>query len=536
MDSQTQKVFETVDRLAGEKAGILNLWREIGEFIYPGQQDFYRYFANQNSGEKRRRPIFDPTGEQSLDIFASSMSGLLANPAAKWLAFETDDQELLDNKEVGEFLDEAQAKVLSVFNNPRTKFYDNLFSVLKMTGAFGTGMLMMDEDEESVVRFRAESPKTYDYTEDFSGNVNEIYFEREFTVAALREKAEEGWEIPQDYLDKPVTEKVIILRHIFPNPNYKLGGLGEKFAKFHSHYYLKEMKRLIHKGFFNSSPAAIARWDRLDTGKWPDSPGRVALGNVKLMQQADRAMTVAMEKELRPALFVSSEAKFGKLDTSAGAVNVGRGSPNDTIRELKTTGSGISNAFAWMEVKRQQIRTAFYVDVFQTAQDLNMTATEAQIRNQERLRGIAPKATKIQSDLLGPAAEKVLAVLIKMKRLTPPDILIRSGAEVKVTYVSPIAQAQRLADAQSMLQFLGDLGQMAQVSPEVLDVVDFDKAALEMADIRGIPEKVQRSPEDIEAIRESRAQQAQAQQQLQLLQQAGEAGQAVQGAINGGAG
>lgn len=210
---------------------------------------------------------------------------------------------------------------------------------------------------------------------------------------------------------------------------------------------------------------------------------------------------------------------------------MGRGSPNYTIRELKTTGSGIANAFAWMEVKRQQIRTAFYVDVFQTAQDINMTATEAQIRNQERLRGIAPKATKIQSDLLGPAAEKVLAALIKMKRLTPPDILIRSGADIKVTYVSPIAQAQRLADAQSMLQFLGDLGQMAQVSPDVLDVVDFDAAAYEMADIRGIPEKIQRSPEDIQAIREQRAQQAQAQQQLQLLQQAGEAGQAVQGAI-----
>jgi hypothetical protein len=534
VDSHTQKVFETVDRLKGEKDGILNLWREIGEFIFPGQQDFYRYFANQNAGEKRRRPIYDPTGEQSLDIFASSMSGLLANPAAKWVGLETEDQNLMDNKEVGEFLDEAQLKVLSVFNNPRTKFYDNLFSCLKMLGSFGTGMLMMDEDEESVARFRAESPKNYDYTEDFAGGVDEIFFEREFTIGALRGKVEkEEWKIPEEYLKKPDTEKTIILRHIFPNPNYKPGGLGEKYAKYLSHYYLKEKKQLVKTGFFNQKPAAIARWDRLDTGKWPDSPARVALASVKLMQQADRAMTVAMEKELRPALFVSSESKFGKLDTSAGAVNVGRGNPNDSIRELRTTGNGVSNAFVWMEAKRQQIRTAFYVDVFQTAQDINMTATEAQIRNQERLRGIAPKATKIQSDLLGPAVEKVLAILIKTRKLNPPKALIESGSNVKITYISPIAQAQRLADAQSMLQYLNDLSQMAQVEPEVLDVVDFDAAAYEMADIRGIPEKVQRSPEEIEQIREQRAQAAQAQQQLQLLQQAGEAGQAVQGAVSG---
>lgn len=533
MGDPEQKVFELLERLQAEKTTILSLWREIGEFIFPTHQDFYRYFANQSSGSKRRRPIFDPTGEQSLDIFASSMVGLLANPATKWVAFQTSDVELLNNREIQLFLDEAQAKVLSVFNNPRTKFYDNLFIVLKLIGAFGSGMLMMDEDDEVIVKFRAESPRNFDYTEDFSGNINEIFFEKEFTIAALKTKAEkDNWQIPPEVLQRRDTEKIEVIRHIKPNDNFKPDGLGEKFAKFHSMYYLKEMKRMIHKGFFNMPPASIGRWDRLDGEKWPDSPGRAALGNVKLMQAADRAMTVAMEKELKPTLFVSSEAKFGKLDTSAGTVNVGRGNPNDSVRELRTNGQGVLGAFQWMETKRQQIRQSFFVDVFQTAQDINMTATEASIRNQERLRGIAPKATKIQSDILGVAAEKVLLSLIKAGKIEVPELLkAKPEADFKVVYLSPLAQAQRLEDANNINRYIGDIGNIAQAFPEVLDRIDPDSLATELADIRGVPEKILRPAKSrgnivgFEDLREQRQQEMKQQETLQTAQQVAEVAQ-----------
>lgn len=529
MAKDTETVFELLAKLNADKSTILTLWQEIAEFSYPGQRDFYRYFSGSAQGNKRRRPIFDSTGEMSLDIFASSMVGLLANPATKWVAFQTDDVELLNNREVQLFLDEAQTKVLSVFNNPRTKFYDNLFTLLKFVGAFGAGALLIDDDPDTVNKFRAESPRNFDYTEDFSGNVDEVFLEREFTVGALMTKAEsDDWEIPQDIQNRPHTDKVNIVRHIYPNPDYNPEGLGEKFARFHSKYYLKETKTLVKTGFFSMSPAAIARWDKLDSEKWPDSPGRVALSNVKLAQAANKALIVAMEKELQPTLFLSSEAKFGKLDTSAGAVNVGRGNPSDNVRELRTNGSGLLAAIPWIESIRQQIRTAYYVDVFQTAVDINMTATEAQIRNQERLRGIAPKATKIQSDVLGPAAEKVLQTLIKSGKLKVPDVLARAGGEIKVVYLSPLAQAQRLNDARNVLTFLQDIATVAQAYPEVLDSIDPDAVIEEMADIRGVPEKILRASDAVEQIRQQRQQQQQAQQQLQMIQQTTEVAKGAQ--------
>lgn len=486
--------IETYNKLLADKSVMLNVWQEIGEFCYPSTQNFLRY--NTNQGAKKRRSVFDPTAEFALDIFASSVVAYLANPASKWINFQPDNTKLLDDRDVQLFIDEAQRKALAVFNNPRARFYDNLYTFIKMVGAFGNAALLMDDDKDTVVKFKAESCKTFDFTEDFSGNVKDIYFEREYNVDALREKVADGWKIPAEILRKQPHEKVKVLRVVAVNNAYDNTKVGFKFAKYHSRYYIKDTKTKIYEGYFNINPIAIGRWDRIEGDKWADSPARVALATVKLINASDRGMTVAMEKELSPTLAVSSEAKYGKLDTSAGSILVGRGNPNDTIREIRTTGNNLRTVFDWMEFKRQQIRTAFYVDVFQTNQQISMTATEADIRNQERLRGIAPKISKLQSDVIGYAGEKVLHSLVKRGELKLPEVLKKDKGNIKVVYLSPISQAQRLQDGNSILQFINDMGIVAKAQaamgspPQVLDLIDFDEIGRELADIRGVPEKI----------------------------------------------
>jgi hypothetical protein len=155
-----------------------------------------------------------------------------------------------------------------------------------------------------------------------------------------------------------------------------------------------------------------------------------------------------------------------------------------------------------------------------------MTATEATIRNQEKIKLIAPNVARLQSDLLGPAAERVLGILIEQGKIEVPEKL--KGQEIKVVYLSPMAQAQKANDAANIMQFLQDLSMIAQVNPNVLDIVDFDKMADELADIRGIPERLLKSDEEVEGARQAKEQAMQAQQMLSMAQQAGEAGQALQ--------
>lgn len=514
---KVSKALTLFQKLEGEKATYLTLWQELGEFIYPSQQDFTRYLS---SGSKRRRVIFDNTGEQSLDIFASSMIGLLANPATNWIGFRHNEPSINDLREVQLFMDEAQKKVMSVLNNPRSRFYDNLYFCIKNVGAFGLSPLFIDSDEENIVKFRTDSPKAYNFTEDFAGNVDQHFYEKEFTVANIEGK---GWDLPSEYSYKDKEEKLNVLRHIYKNPDfneekaYAEGIPNRRFFKYKGAYYLKDAKKLLHEDYFETDPIAVGRWDKIAGEKWSDSPGRVALGDVKVVNAYERMNMVAMEKQISPPLIISSESKFGKLDTSAGSVNVVRGNAAGSYSLMETNGS-LALPFQWSELKKQQIRSAFYVDVFQTAETPNMTATEAYIRQQEKLRGLGSKINRLQSDLIDPIVSRVLTILIARGELEVPSVLQDVGVNLDFVYLSPISQAQRQNEANSILQYIQDVANVAQISPEALDVIDVDATVKYMSEVRGVPEKVMRSDEDLEALRQARQQQFEQQQTLNNLQ------------------
>jgi hypothetical protein len=519
-----KEVIEKFDKMEGDKSPNLNLWQEIGEFCYPSVANFTRYY---NKGERRGRLLFDGTAERSLEIFAASLIGLIANPTSKWIDFQPTDQKLSDDRSVKEFVDEARTKVLAVFNNPNTKFYDNLFTVLQMIGAYGTGCLFIDEDKDHIAKFRAESPKGLNFTEDFSGGVEEVYFNRKYRVDQLQG---DDWDLPEDFKRKKPDDMVQVLRVIYPNKDYDPTKMGRAFAKYHSCYYLKDEQKLIKESYFDTMPAPIGRWGRLDDEKWGDSPARVALSEVKLINVTQKGVTVAMEKRLKPTIIVSSEAKFGKFDTTPGQPLVARGNVNDAIKQLDMSGD-VGIVLEWQELIRQAIRSSFYVDVFQSAERIDMTATEANIRYASQLRIVAPRGARIQSDILGPAAERVLDMLIRQGKIVVPRAL--KNTELRVTYVSPLAQAQRSQEGQAMVQYIQELGMAAQFKPSVLDWIDEDGFAKELASIRGVPEKMLKVQKDVDKQRKAQQDMATAQQTLALTQQAGEAGQAVNAAENG---
>ena len=497
---------------------MLNLWQEINDFMFPNGEHLTRYYA---SGENNRRQIFDDTGERSLDIFAKNLSAIMANPANKFVGFQPENTELLDDREVQLFCDDAQRKVLSVFNNPRNRFYDNFYSTVKIIGALGTGALFIDSDDEDVAKFRAEGPKNIDFTEDFSGNVENVYFEKEYTVAQIKGR---GWKLPPRAEKLKEDDKLKVLRCIKKNKDYDNTSARPEYRKYKSEYYLLDYETLLDTKFFNTMPTPVGRWDRLNGEKWGDSPARVALSNVKLCNVTDKFMTVAMEKILTPTVIVSSESKFGKLNTSAGNTLIVRGSVSDAYRQEAFAGDPRA-PMEWLLYKQQAIRSAFYIDIFQTAETQTMTATEAAIRNQEKIKLIAPNVARLQSDILGPACERVLSILIDQGKIEVPAKL--KGQEIKVVYLSPMVQAQKANDAANIMQFVQDLSLIVPVNPDILDTVDFDAMVDELGDIRGIPERLFKSDDEVIKIREAKVQAVKAQQMLSMAQQAGEAGQAL---------
>ena len=100
----------------------------------------------------------------------------------------------------------------------------------------------------------------------------------------------------------------------------------------------------------------------------------------------------------------------------------------------------------------------------------------------------------------------------------PPDI---ENKELKIDFISMLAQAQRMVGTQAIERSMGFVGSAMEMNPEVVDVYDFDEAVRKYADMQGADPDLIRSKVDVDKIRGVRQQQqAQAMEAEQGMQQA----------------
>jgi hypothetical protein len=98
----------------------------------------------------------------------------------------------------------------------------------------------------------------------------------------------------------------------------------------------------------------------------------------------------------------------------------------------------------------------------------------------------------------------------------PPEI---QGLDLKVDYVSPMAQAQKMVGIAGQDRFRNMVAAAAQIDPSALDLLNVDEDVREYAKRVGVSAKLVNSQETVEERRKARAEE-QAQRQQMAQQQA----------------
>ena len=94
------------------------------------------------------------------------------------------------------------------------------------------------------------------------------------------------------------------------------------------------------------------------------------------------------------------------------------------------------------------------------------------------------------------------------------------GTDIEVEYTSALSQAQNLSRITDMQRFVSQLGQVAQVKPEVLDLLDEDRLTRRFAEYLNVPPDILREREDVDALRRERAERRQMMQAAESMAKA----------------
>ena len=511
-------------QLRSERASFWSHWQEITTYLLPYNG---RYFTqDRNKGHRRYNNIYDSTGTRALRVLGAGLMAGATSPARPWFRLQTPDDALNRYQPVRIWLDDVARIMQTVFQRSNT--YRVLHTMYEELGAFGTAASVVLPDYNRVIHHYPVTVGEFCIGTDYQGKVTTFYREFEKTVAELvREFGYENCSKSiQTQWDRGNLDNWVPLIHsIEPRSDRDPSKRDALNMAWRSCYFETgaDPEKYLRESGFDDFPVLVPRWSTAGGDIYGHSPGMEALGAVKQLQHQQLRKAQCIDYQTKPPLQVPVSMKNRDVDTLPGGVNyVDVSGPNMGIRSAFEVQLNLSHLLPDMEETRDRIKSAFYADLFlmlATQPISRMTATEIVERHEEKLLMIGPVIERLHNELLEPLIDRTFSYLVKANALppAPPEL---QGMDLSVEFVSILAQAQRAIGVNSVDRFVGNLGVIAQMKPDVLDKLDADQWVDAYADMLGVDPRLIVGGREVAMVREARnqAQQAEAQMAAQAQQ------------------
>jgi hypothetical protein len=341
-------------------------------------------------------------------------------------------------------------------------------------------------------------------------------FHRQFTLTPRQIVQRFG---PVDKIDETKTGDITIIHAVTKNPDYQPGRIGLKGKLYSSVYCAPDVKDLHRVGGYYEMPYFVATWNERSGKVYPTGPGHIARADMRTLQEMERTHLVAGQFAAEPPLALNQDSEIVREDVTPGAMLYGAwGENGKPMYGVINRGQSLQLSMQQSQQRREAIREAFYFSLMQLASRPQMTASEFLGFKEENLRRLGPHLLKLQINGLTPLLARRYQMLQRAGQLPPPPPEIQ-GQKISVEYVSPLAKAQKLAEGRAVLQWIGAVGQLGQLDPQVMDNVDTDAAAIVLHDAFGPPLAVRRAEDQIDALRKARGKRGAQSEQLQNMAQ-----------------
>lgn len=525
-DSLKQQLNKQLSQLKAERLSFEPHWRELSDFTRPRST---RFTASEvNRGDRRNSKIIDPAAVMAARTLSSGMMSGITSPARPWFRLATPDRDLMDYGPVKLWLETVEQRMNEVFN--RSNLYQSLPLMYEDLGTFATGAMAVVADPQRVIRtvpfptgsfYIANSADLSVDTavREFSMTVRQVV--TEFGTDAVSDTVKSQWNSGQ------YGQWVNVVHAVYPNLDRQTGKLEAKHKAYKSVYYEANSTddKLLRESGYDEFPIMAPRWEVNGEDVYGSScPGMVALGSVKALQLLQRRKAQMIDKITNPPLQAPASIKSQRISTIPGGINyLPMADVNNQIKPLfQIPANGTNGLLEDIQDTRQIIDHAYFVDLFRMMQTVNTRSMPVEAvaeMREEKLLMLGPVLQRLDSELLDKLINRTFSVMAENNLLpVPPDEM--QGMQLKVEYISVMAQAQKAIGVSSIERFIGFTSGIGQFSPDALDKINVDETIDAYAASIGVPPSVVATNEQVAQIREQRAQQQAMAQQMQMVQAA----------------
>lgn len=511
------QLFSRWGHLKLERATWWYHWMELSSYLLPRSGRFF--IQDRNKGWRRHNALYDNTGLLALRVLGAGMMAGATSPARPWFRLVTPDADLNKYQPVKIWLNDVTNLMQRIFQKSNT--YRVLHGMYEELGAFGTAASIVLPDFDNVIHHYPITIGEYCIATDYRARVCTLYREFERPVSEIVK--EFGYNncstTVRNMYDRGSLDQWIRLIHaIEPRADRDITKKDNKNMPWASIYFEVggDPDKFLRESGFPEFPALVPRWATAGGDIYGNCPGMEALGDIKQLQHEQLRKAQGIDYKARPPLQVPTSLKNREVDTLPGGVTYyDPSSPQGGIRSMFEVNLDLNHLLEDIQDVRTRIRGAFYADLFlmlANATDTRMTATEVAERHEEKLLMLGPVTERLDNELLKPMIEMTFHRMVSVGIL-PPAPEAMNKVEISVEFVSMLAQAQRAIGVNAIDRFVGNIGAVAQMKPDVLDKFDSDQWVDAYSDMMGVDPNLIVANDKVAIIRQTRAEQIVQQQQ-----------------------
>ena len=505
------------------------MWDDICKMVNPRREDIKSEDHTREKGRRRGKNSYNGTPMGALGVWADGMQGFLVSESLNWFRSELSDRRLNQNDEIRMWLQDYDDAMYSAFR--RGNFYPSLALYFRDAGSIGTSTIYTEEDLAGGKEVHTcIHPREVFIDENRYGFVDTVFRKFEMTARAAVQRFGETAvsRAIQQNAEKEPSKKHLFWHACFPSADTWAPGKGRK--KYRSIYMMADETKddgtsVVREKGYDVFPYAVWRFRKNSDEIYGYSPAADALVECFTLNQVSKDLLEAAHLSVKPPMNVPEEMR-GRVRITPNGYNY----YDDSNRIVTPVMTGINFPVGIDREERLQksIEDKYRVEFFLTLAraEREMTAYEIMERQSEKAVLMGPQVDQLYREGLMPIFEIVSEIEDRAGRLPPPPAFLAEFPEtsINIQLTGPLAQAQkRLFRMQPIKNAINELAPMAQLFPEVLDRVNSDEMAEEILESAAFPQRLIRSDDEVDEIRQQRAKAAEQQQMQEAMQGAADA-------------
>lgn len=472
--------------------------------------------------------IVDPTGTYASQVAAAGLFSGNIGPSKPWFTIRPTLEDDVPYDALM-WLEGVERMIYGVL--AQSNFYDSACQVCEDCVNFGTGTMIIYEDDKDVIRCYV--PMIGEFFLQNGGTQRPEVMYRTFTLTVGQIVERFGLEncpreIQDLWAEKGAQTEIerIIAHAIEPNFPIKDRAGGGDYGFVPGGFTYREMYwvygvpaeyPLSVRGFYEI-PFIAPRWVVSGNDPYGWSPAMMALPDIVQLQQETRRKAEFLEKMVRPPMNAPVELKNQPSSIQPGGITYTTNPAAGMTPVFMVHPQGFQSIVEDIREVQLRIKQGFFNDLFLLAvqSSKDETAFEVAAKQQEKLQALGPVIERFQVEMSGASIRRVFQIL-KRRGMIPPVPKSLRGKPIDLKYISTLALAQKASQTAGIERLFGVAGHMAAVKPEVLDLLDFDAAVREYGRSLGVTGRIVRAPEQVAMIRKQKAAAAQQAQQAATM-------------------